>query len=226
MEEINLKDMFDYYLKRLYIIAIIVGLAIFWGIIYITKIQVPLYQSNTTIILVQKNSNTISSGTIKSEVELNESLVTTYSEIVKSRRVLEQVISNLNLKEDVSTLSDRINVTSIAETAIIKLSVSDKNNNKAVLIANELARVFKNEIVKIYNLENVFIIDTAIASDEPYNINFPKQITIYVLVAIVLSCGIIFVMYYFDNTIKNAKEIEEKIDLPVIGEIPYVKLKN
>ena len=44
---------------------------------------------------------------------------------------------------------------------------------------------------------------------------------ISVLVSFVLACGIIFVMFYFDTTIKSSEEVEEKIGLPVLGVVPF-----
>ena len=34
---------------------------------------------------------------------------------------------------------------------------------------------------------------------------------------------IVFIMYYFDTTIKTKEEIEEKVGLPVLGIIPLKK---
>lgn len=228
MEEINLMQLFNYYLKKLPIIIITVIVAIILGICYIEYIQVPMYHGTTTIILVQKSSGDEENINItQNELTVNEKLVSTYSQIIKSRRVLNQVIEELDLKTTTNDLADQIEVTAVTETSIIKVTVSDKNKKNAVKIANEVAEVFKDEITKIYNLENVSVIDEAIVEKAPYNVNIPKQMVIYVLVGLVLSCGVIFVMFYFDNTIKSKKEIETTLGLPVLAEIPVAgKLKR
>lgn len=228
MEEINLMQLFNYYLKKLPIIIITVIVAIILGICYIEYIQVPMYHGTTTIILVQKSSGDEENINItQNELTVNEKLVSTYSQIIKSRRVLNQVIEELDLKTTTNDLADQIEVTAVTETSIIKVTVSDKNKKNAVKIANEVAEVFKDEITKIYNLENVSVIDEAIVEKTPYNVNIPKQMVIYVLVGLVLSCGVIFVMFYFDNTIKSKKEIETTLGLPVLAEIPVAgKLKR
>ena len=47
------------------------------------------------------------------------------------------------------------------------------------------------------------------------------------LIGIVLGFGIIFIMFYFDTTIKNAEEIQTKLGLPLLGVVPRVeKEKN
>lgn len=223
MEELNLKDLLNYYLKKIPIIVAITLLFLILGYVYIEKIQTPMYHGTTTIILVDKQDEKVSSDVTSNELLINEKLVATYSQIVKSRRVLDQVIDDLKLKDTVNELAERIEVTSVSETSIIKITVSDRSNKRAVRIVNEIADVFKNEVTEIYNLENVSVIDEAIVEDSPYNVNVIKQMLIFALVGIVLSCGIIFVMFYFDNTIKSKNEIEDKLKLAVLGEIPTAK---
>lgn len=223
MEELNLKELLNYYLKKLPIIVVITLLFLILGYVYIEKIQIPMYHGTTTIILVEKQDEKVSSDVTSNELLMNEKLVATYSQIVKSRRVLDQVIDDLKLKDTVNELAERIEVTSVSETSIIKITVSDRSNKRAVRIVNKIADVFKNEVTEIYNLENVSVIDEAIVEDNPYNVNVIKQMLIFALVGIVLSCGIIFVMFYFDNTIKSKNEIEDKLKLAVLGEIPTAK---
>ena len=223
MEELNLKDLLNYYLKKIPIIVAITLLFLILGYVYIEKIQIPMYHGTTTIILVEKQDEDVSSDVTSNELLINEKLVATYSQIVKSRRVLDQVIDDLKLKDTVNELAERIEVTSVSETSIIKITVSDRSKKRAVKIVNKIADVFKQEVTEIYNLENVSVVDEAIVEDSPYNVNVIKQMLIFALVGIVLSCGIIFVMFYFDNTIKSKNEIEDKFKLAVLGEIPTAK---
>lgn len=223
MEELNLNELLNYYLKKLPIIVIVTLLSLIAGYIYTEEVQIPMYHGTTTIILVERQEGDETSIVTQNELLINEKLVSTYSQIIKSRRVLEQVIDDLKLKDTTGSLAERIEVTAVTDTSIIKVSVSDENNKKAVKIVNKIAEIFKEEVTDIYNLENVSIIDKAIVEDEPYNVSLLKQLVICALAGIVLSCGLIFVMFYFDNTIKNKKEIEEKLNLAVLGEIPTAK---
>ena len=222
MEELDLVELLRYYLKRLPFIILVVIFAVLLGYVYTTFFQVPLYHGKTTIILVQKQDNEGVGSITQSDLTVHEKLVSTYSEIMKYRRVLSQVISDLRLDITTGELANKIAVTSVNETSIIRIVVSDEDNRVAANIANSLAEVFMNEISKIYNLENITIIDEAIKEANPYNINAIKQMIIYGLIAFVLSCAIIFIIYYFDNTIKTKKEIETKLNLPVLGEIPLI----
>lgn len=218
MEEINLKELYYYFIKRLYILIIITILTSGIGFTYSKFIKVPLYNGETTLILVKSEENK-ETNDLQSEIQVNQKLVKTYSKVITSRRVLDQVIKELDLDMSYSELQSSITVSNEQDTEILKISVSNKDNKLARDIANKTAEVFEKEIVNIYKIENVSIIDKAIVNKTPYNIHLVKEMVIYALVGIVLSSGIIFVIFYFDTTIKSTEDIE-KLGLVVLGAIP------
>ncbi len=222
MEEIDLKELFDYFKSKMIWIAITVVLVIGIGNIYTILTRTPMYRSDTTILLVSDNSGDVTYNT--SELQLNKNLVGTYSEIIKSRKVLEQVIENLGLNYGYGELKGNVSVASVQNTEIIKVSVGDANAEMATRIANEIADVFTTEIQKLYKLNNVSVVDKAVDSIKPYNVNYVKDNIIYIAVGIALSCGLIFINFYFDTTIKTSEEIENKLGLTVIGIVPKVEV--
>lgn len=221
MEEVNLKEMFSYFLSKYLLIILFVVLGAGACIVYSLFIQKSMYNSYTTVVLARSSDSTSNSGTLQSDVTTNQKLVSTYREIIKSRRILNQVISNLDLNMSYETLHNMVSVTNEKDTELIKIAVNSQNSKDAKDIANEIAKVFSKEIENIYEIKNLSIIDYADENTTPYNINVPKQMVISVLVSFVLACGIIFVMFYFDTTIKSSEEVEEKIGLPVLGVVPF-----
>lgn len=221
MEEINLEELFYYFRNKISWIIIAIILAIGIGNTFTILTRTPMYKSSTTIVLVNENKDSSTYNT--TEQQLNKNLVGTYSEIIKSRMILETVISNLKLDYTSADLASNISVEAVDNTEIIKVSVSDANAKEATSIANEIAKVFMEKIQKIYNLNNVSIIDKAEAAIAPYNVNYVKDNAIYVLIGLALSCGTIFIFFYFDTTIKSSEEIESKLGLNVIGTVPKVE---
>ena len=216
MEEINLKEVYTYFkFKILWILIAIVAIVVI-GNIYTIITRVPMYQSNTTLVLVGESKK----GYSQSDSVLNQNLIGTYSQIITSRTVLSQVIDNLKLKTTAENLSKNISTSSVEDTEIIKITVNSSKRKEAAKIADEVATVFSKEVQDIYNLENVTIIDKAEVATSPYNINYVKDNIIYLMIGIVLSFGVVFVMYYFDTTIKSSEVVEEKLGLPVIGIVP------
>lgn len=201
MEELNVKELIEYYISKLSIIVLTVICSILIGCAYIEFYQTKMYHGKTTVILTDSES------------------ATTYSKIITSRKLVNKVINNLDLDIDTEELTEQITVNTILETPIIEILVSYDSSNKAAIIANEIVDVFKQEAKELYNLENISIIDKAIPEDEPYNVNILKQMIIYVFIGLISGFLIIFIMYYFDNTIKSSKQIEEKFTIPVLGNI-------
>ncbi|HIR59088.1 MAG TPA: hypothetical protein IAB38_03465 [Candidatus Onthousia excrementipullorum] len=216
MEEINLKEVYTYFKFRILWILIAIVAIVVIGNIYTIITRVPMYQSNTTLVLVGESKK----GYSQSDSVLNQNLIGTYSQIITSRTVLSQVIDNLKLKTTTESLSKNITTSSVEDTEIIKITVNSSKRKEAAKIADEVATVFSKEVQDIYNLENVTIIDKAEVATSPYNINYVKDNIIYLMIGIVLSFGIVFVMYYFDTTIKSSEVVEEKLGLPVIGIVP------
>lgn len=222
MEEIDIFDFFRYYLSKIIIVFIFLFIVLILGNIYTTKIKVPLYRSDTTVILVSETEQQYT----QTDLTLNKNLVTTYSNIVKSKRVLNKVISELNLDYTYNELSSMVKVSNVDDTEIIRISVLSPNKDNSSLIANAIVPVFSDEVLRIYGIENVSVLDEAYGSGKLCNINLVKDNILYVLIGIFLGSAVIFTMYYFDTSVKSTEMIEDKLGLTVIGIVPKVERRN
>ncbi len=224
MEEIDIKDLLLYFVKKIPIIIVVSLIVMLLGMLYSLLFKKPLYYGDVTVILVQENNNANGNNSFtQNDLQLNQKLVTTYSEIVKSKKVLNRVIEELDLDYTYGELKSNVSVSSVQDTEIIKIAVSDKDNRQAVNIANKISTVFQDEITEIYNLENISVIDKAEIQTTPYNIHTLRDTVLFFAVGLVLAVGIIFVVYYFDTSIKSVEEVEKRLEVPVIGTIPLSK---
>ncbi len=224
MEEFNISEFIKYYFSLIVIVILFIILGAVGSWYYTDYIQVPMYKSQTSLVLTRAGDST---GSItQNDISLNKNLVATYREIIKSRRILSNVISNLNLDITEKELSDKVSVTSSNDTELIVISVVDKDSKLARNIANEIAKVFKEEITTIYNIENISIVDVAIKAKDAYNVNPLKQYVIGVGSGFLMGSLIITVMFYFDDSIKKPEDIEEKVGLSVLSTVPKYKGKK
>lgn len=214
MEEIDIKELLEFLKSKLYLFIFIVVFVCLLGCVYGLILQKPMYSSYTTVIL----SGTETTIT-QSDLTLNKNLVNTYAEVVKSRRVLEQVIDDLGLDIRYETLVGKVTVSAVNNTEIIKISVNDGDGESARDIANTIASFFADEVKKLYNMDNVNVLDRAIAAETPYNISVVKQLVMYMLIGAVLGFGVLFIIYYFDRTIKSVEQVEKKVRLPILGTV-------
>lgn len=224
MEEFNISEFIKYYFSLIVIVILFIILGAVGSWYYTDYIQVPMYKSQTSLVLTRAGDST---GSItQNDISLNKNLVATYREIIKSRRILSNVISNLNLDITEKELSDKVSVTSSNDTELIVISVVDKDSKLARNIANEIAKVFKEEITTIYNIENISIVDVAVKAKDAYNVNPLKQYVIGVGSGFLIGSLIITVMFYFDDSIKKPEDIEEKVGLSVLSTVPKYKGKK
>ena len=235
-EEIDLIDLLLTLWKKKFWIILTIAFGAFIGIIYTRFIVVPKYSSSVTLILSKSNSNSSAytqtfnydteEAITQSDITLNQKLISTYAEIMKSRRVCEEVTTNLNLEMNYDLVRDAIDVSSVKDTDVIKVTVTTKDASLSKKIATELVNSFTKEVDRIYSIQNVKILDVAQLDNSPVNISYPKNIVIFALIGAVLSCGVIFLQYYFDNTIKNQDQITKVTGLPVLATIPRMDQSN
>ena len=197
-EELDLKELFTMFWNKKFTIILVTILFAIIGAAYSFYMVDPVFTASTTLILVSKrNEETETASNLQTELNVNSKLVSTYRQILKSKLVVQQVIDDLDLDVDYSSLSKRIDVQSIEDTEILKVTVTDESAEDATEIANKLSKVFGDEVSKIYKINNVSIIDTAEVPTEPSNINTIKNVVIVSLIGFVVSSGIVFIIFYF-----------------------------
>lgn len=215
MEEINLRDLLSYFKKRLILFIVVVLFVVSAGTIYSVFILKPEYKSQATVIL----SSDKSKNTVQSEINANKNLIDTYTEVVKSHRVLDRVKSEMQIEDTYEQLVKKVTVASLKDTEIISISVVDLDKNHSYSLANRIADTFTNEIGQIYNDKSVNVLDRAVEPQKPYNVDIVKQEAIYAAAGIVLATAVIFLMFYFDRTIKTTEQIEQLFKLPIYGKV-------
>lgn len=224
MEELDLKELLGIFWAKRAQIILLIAIFLVIGFIYSYVFLTPEYQSVTSILLAKSNTTT-SDGTTPamttSEITMNQQLVSTYSALVTSESVINQVISNLKIDKTVADLENNIKVTAQDDTEIIQIAVVDQDPEMARKIANEVANVFINKIAKeYYNMDNVYVVDEAKASEEPYNINHIKDLIIFAGIGFVISCVYVLIANMLDTTVKSKEDIEKKLGLTVLTEMP------
>lgn len=224
MEELDLKELLGIFWAKRAQIILLIAIFLVIGFIYSYVFLTPEYQSVTSILLAKSNTTT-SDGTTPamttSEITMNQQLVSTYSALVTSESVINQVISNLKIDKTVADLENNIKVTAQDDTEIIQIAVVDEDPEMARKIASEVANVFINKIAKeYYNMDNVYVVDEAKTPEIPYNINHIKDLIIFAGIGFVISCVYVLIANMLDTTVKSKEDIEKKLGLTVLTEMP------
>ena len=223
MEELDLKELFFMFWNKKLEIILITLMFVAVGIGYTYFFVKPEYTSTTSLVLAQSSSSgQTGDGAISAtDLTMNSKLVSTYSELIKRKAILGQVCENLNIPDsNIQELRGKIKVNSAKNTEIIEISVTNKDPNKAAAIANEIAKVFGEKIVEIYNISNVYLLDRAEANAVPSNINHMKDVVIFAFIGLVIAAVYVLIANMLDNTIKTEQDVEATTELLVLSSIP------
>lgn len=221
MEELDLKELLQLFWEKRMQIILITAIFLTLGVIYSLGFVVPKYQSSTKLLLATNSASNSSSETITTtDVTLNSKLVSTYSELVKSNKVIRRVISDLGIKEDEQSIRKNVTVSAVSDTEVIEIKVKNEDPVLASKIANEIAKVFIEIVKEYYGIENVHIVDEAEVAQQPCNINHPKTVIVFAFIGLVMASMYVLIINMLDTTIKSAEDIEKISGLTVLASIP------
>ena len=223
MEELDLKELFEMFWNKKIKIILIVAIFAVIGVIYSIGFVVPEYTAFTKLVLAGQSSDATGNTTeaiTTTDLTINSKLVGTYSELVTSNDVVRQVITNTGINISEEALKSSIEVSSVEDTDVIKISVTNQNPTYATKLTNETAKALMEKVAEIYNINNVHVVDEAEEPQSPSNVNHLKDVVIFTFIGVVIAVGYVLIANMLDNTIKTREEVERLYKVPVIAEIP------
>lgn len=132
-------------LFRKWLWLIVLGALVVGGIAFlVNRASTPIYRSTLTLLVNQASGNSLM--TDYTSVITSQQLAKTYGELLKKRPTLQAVIKNLGLNISPERLAGQVTVTPVRDTTLITVSVEDADPPRAAAIANELGKVFVEQI--------------------------------------------------------------------------------
>lgn len=219
-ETISLKEIFHTLKKRVALILIITLLATAVSAFVTYFFMTPKYDATTQILV---NQNTAKDNLYSTNaVQTNIQLVNTYTEIIYSTPVLNQVIKDLHLNMDASELEGLITTNTEENSQVFSLTAETDSPSESAKIANGVATAFKAQVPKMMNVNNVTVLSKAQPDYAPVKPKPLMNIAIAFIVGLMVSIGIAFLLEYLDNTIKTEDDIEKVLSLPVLGAVARI----
>lgn len=176
----------------------------------------PKYSTSTQVLVNQKETD---NQMIAQQVQSDLQLVNTYSEIIKSPRILDKVSKNLKGKYSSGEIAGMLTVTNQAESQILNITIENESRENASKVANEIAIVFSKEVKDIMNVDNVTILSKA---DNNGSKEAPKPFinaVVGTFLGMIVALTIIFLKELIDKRIKTEEDVEEQLNIPVLGTI-------
>ncbi len=184
--------------------------------IYTANFVTPLYKASSTLYVVNPSDSAID----LTALSLGDKLAADYVQVFKIWHVHEKVISSLGLPYSYRQLQNMLNVTSIANTRMIKITVTSPDPQEAYNIAMAYAEFASAFIEAKMETDKPNIIEEARVPKAPAYPNKTRNIVLGFLLFGILAAVIVVVQFIVDDRIRNTDVVERRLGLPVLGMMP------
>ena len=209
-------------------IILVVLIFILISSLYTTFLMKQEYEANVKVFIgKQKFQNTTESYN-NEEITLYQRLITTYSEVIKSKKLISKSIndskvnylSNKDGKITYDSVISNFTVNPITNTQIIEMSYKSLNPQQSYDLLYSMTENIIAYSKELYPTVNIKVVEQVHVD---YSDLISKKIMIVgaaLILGLLTGIGIVIALMYFDNTFKNKRVLEEEMGIPVIGVIP------
>ena len=217
--EIDVFQLFRTLWKRKLVILLVAIITSSVAFAYSTFVIKPEFTSTTRIYVVNRNQGE-KSGLTNQDLQAGSYLVKDYREIILSQDVLEKVVSDLKLDLTPKGLANKIKVTVPVDTRIVSISVNDRVSEEAIRIANSLREVAAQKIISITRVSDVTTLEEARPAISPSSPNIRRNTVIGAGLGAGLVIVVVLLIELFDDRVKRPEDIEDVMEIPLLGIIP------
>ena len=212
--------------KRMKLIILVTAITVALVAVVSYFLMTPVYETSSQILINQEQQEASEVSNLSIEADLQ--LINTYSVIIKSPIILDQVIEQLGLDMTSAQLDESIRVENVESSQVVNIFVRSSDPVVAVSIANRLVEVFEVEIQQLMNVNNVNVLSPATLAESPAPIapNPLTNILIAAFVGLILGVGLAFLLEFLDTTMKDDQDIKDILDIPVLGVISPIIPKD
>lgn len=188
------------------------------------------YEANVKIFIGKQKFKNITETYNNEEINLYQRLITTYSEVIKSKKLINESIkgSKMNYLQDkykninYDLLMENLTINPIANTQIIEIKYKSLNPQQSYDLLYSITENLISYSKELYPNVNITVLEQVHVNLKPL---MNKKLTIIglgLILGLIVGIGGIIGVMYLNNTYKNQKSLEEEIGLTVIGVIPKI----
>ena len=231
----SIKDIITLLLSHIWLIIVmtILGAGAAFGI---SKFLLPLQYSSHITMYVQSYTGITENANSVNNISNSKQLVNTYMEVLKDDAVMNAVAEKLSKQFEENVLSQNFTIndsgkitpasirsclaiSSVIDTSAVKVTATAENAEVAAAICNDLTQVAPQYVEEAVGVGSINTIDTAKVYNTPVAPNTMKNTMIGAVAGFMLIVLIIFLIDFFDNTIKDTDALGKKYNKAIIGDI-------
>lgn len=178
----------------------------------------PQYQADASLIVNTRESN--STAITSEQLNSAEELANLYGIIIKSDTVLDAVIRDLQLNTDYETLVQKVSVTSVSNTSVMRISVKDTDGAYALNVLKSIVFISPQIISDMVEAGSVKVVSEPRLLKDAVSPDLKRCALGGALFGVVAVCAAALLRAVSEDRFYSRREVESRLGLTVIGEIP------
>lgn len=231
----TIKDIVKLLMSRAWLILLFVilgGISAFG----LSKFMLPLmYESHITMYVQSYQGVAEGAGGNVNNISNSKQLVNTYMEVLKDDAVMNSVgellesnfgnstlsecFSMYNGKISPASISKTLTISSVTDTSAVKVSSVTRNPEVSAAVCNYLTLVAPKYVQQAVGVGSLNTIDKAKVYTNPVSPKIMKNTVLGAAAAFLIIVLIIFLIDFFDNTVKETDKVSKKYGKAIMGEI-------
>lgn len=209
------------------IIVVVLSFILISGL-YTTFFMKQEYEANVKVFIGKQKFQNTTENYNNEEISLYQRLITTYSEVIKSKKLINKSINdshinNLSNKDEKITYDSVIGnftVNPITNTQIIEVKYKSLNPQQSYDLLYSTTENLIAYSKELYPTVNIKVVEQVHVDYSDLISKKNMIVGASLILGLLTGIGIVIAAMYFDNTFKNKGVLEEEIGIPVIGVIP------
>lgn len=203
----------------------IITLASMLAAITYTLVAVPQYESQSKLFV---STQTAANATdLQQGSAFTENRMASYVQLATTPIVLNSVIKDLRLRTTATKLSTSITASNPTNTTFVVIQAQGASPRAVAQLANATARALASRIEELETPAGasaspvrVSEVEQATPSTRPTSPRIALNLAVGLLVGLVLGVAFAIIRHLLDTTVKEASDLDDLGDIPLLGIIP------
>lgn len=237
----TIKDLIGLFLSKIWLILllmIVCGAAAFSFSNFIMPLK---YQSYVSMYVKNSNESNNTDGVNLNDLNASKSLLSTYIAVLQDDAVMEEIgkallekhsiddlgkVFSVNKEENtisINSIRNCLAMSAVNETEVLKVTAVTTNADISADLCNIISDIAPAFLIRVVGAGSVEAIGEAKPNYIPVSPDVPKYTILGIIAGAMLAVIIILIADFFDNTVKSSRDLSEKYDKSILGEIQCFK---
>lgn len=226
----ELRHYFAMLRRRMVLLVLTVAAGL--GAAFILTPQTSLYSAVSTIYVGSRQLSVGDRAIVSQDQQVGlQSVIKTFAQMIESGPIAEAALKRTNLQRSAGGVVGEVTAIPVAETQLLKVRATDRDPAAAQQLANAVADAFVDKIASFEPASQpqpgalpqlpAYVFERAKLPLAPNPTGILRRLVLGGLFGFVAGAGGIFLLEYLDITVKTPSDVERRLELPVLGVIPF-----